>query len=463
MPNRGVAQGTCIACDFSDIWMGDITEKHLNTVTIQTLHFILYRDDVLDFLTNGDQSKQNLIDHLNNLHPNLTWTVECKKEGGYLDLWLMVENGRIEWKNYKKAPEVYVDPDSCHDPMVRSAIVKGVGLRLRINSSKNEYFEVSVEDAARAFKISGYGYQQTKQELLKFKELDPIELIKKEKKVKKKPDTGVQAYYISMYDPRMLHPRQLISRNYHHISSNPRLAALLPRKNLIGGTKRLKNLQELLCPTVQNSPGDDDNSNDDDDGGGGGGRHNGSYHCDSYKQKRKCDVCSYMKETSYVTSYHFKRKFAIHGRNIHLPAGQKNKMRWFVYLVHDTHCQLLYVGSTNDVCRRWSGTKTACQGRNKDNTGLYKHFKQGCPEHITSGNVLHLVWTLIDHIDTSVQQLDDAGHSGGIGCRCSEYQRLKDTEDKWICRLGTFNPPHGLNTSDEIKTRSRVNFKIFGT
>ena len=170
-----------------------------------------------------------------------------------------------------------------------------------------------------------------------------------------------------------------------------------------------------------------------------------------------------MKETSYVTSYHFKRKFAIHGRNIHLPAGQKNKMRWFVYLVHDTHCQLLYVGSTNDVCRRWSGTKTACQGRNKDNTGLYKHFKQGCPEHITSGNVSHLVWTLIDHIDTSVQQLDDAGHSGGIGCRCSECQRLKDTEDKWICRLGTFNSPHGLNTRDEIKTRSRVNFKIFGT
>ena len=37
-------------------------------------------------------------------------------------------------------------------------------------------------------------------------------------------------------------------------------------------------------------------------------------------------------------------------------------------------------------------------------------------------------------------------------------QRLKDIEDKWICRLGTFNPPNGLNTRDEIKTRSRVNF-----
>ena len=468
MPNRGVAMGTSVACDFSDIWLGDITEKHLDTPTIQTLHFIIYRDDTLDFLRNVDQMKQNLIDHLNNLHPNLTWTVNCEKQGAYLDLWLMLENGRIEWKNYKKAPAVYVSPDSCHDPMVKSAIVKGVGLRLRINSSKDEYFDESVEDAARAFKVSGYSYSQTKQELQKFRNLNPVDLIRKEKVVKKKPDKGVQAYYIANYEPRMLHPRQLISRNYHHISSNPRLAALLPRKNLVGGTRRLKNLQELLSPTVQRGPGDDDNHDDgddvDDDSGGGDGRYNGSYHCNSYKQKQKCDVCSYMLETSYVTSYHFQRKFAIHGRNIHLPAGQKNKMVWFVYLVHDTHCQLLYVGSTNDPCRRWSGTKTACQGRNKDNTGLYKHFMQGCPEHITSGNVRHLTWTLIDHINTSVKQLEDAGHTGGIGCRCSECQRLKDTEDKWICRLGTFNPPHGLNSRDEIKTRSRVNFsRISGT
>jgi len=74
---------------------------------------------------------------------------------------------------------------------------------------------------------------------------------------------------------------------------------------------------------------------------------------------------------------------------------------------------------------------------------------------------------MLNTLDTSdisvVQQLENAGHSGGIECRCSECQRLKDTEDKWICRLGTFNAPHGLNTRDEIKTRSRVNFKTFGT
>ena len=238
-----------MACDLTDIWMGDITQKHLDTNPLNSLHFSLYRDDGFDILMNGEQEKRILKDHLDNLHPNLTWTVEVAKEGGYLDLWLMIENGTIQWRNFKKTPATYVGPDSCHDPAVLSGIVKGVGLRLRTNSSKDEYFEESVEDAARSFKISGYSYQKSKQELLKFKDLNPKEIINKEKVSKSKPEKGVRAFYITNYDPRMPHPRQLLSRNYHHIQSNPELANLFPRKNLVGGTRRLKNLQEMLSPT----------------------------------------------------------------------------------------------------------------------------------------------------------------------------------------------------------------------
>ena len=458
LPNRGVAQGACHACDFSDIWMGDITQKHLDTCPVDTLHFSLYRDDGLDFMSGDEEKKEALKNHLNNLHPNLTWTVECAKETGYLDLWLMIENGRIEWRNYRKAPPIYVGPDSCHDPAVTGAIVKGVGHRGRINSSKDEYFEDFIEDTARSFKISGYNYQKTKQELRKFKDLDPIELIKKKKIVNKGPEKGAKAFFITDYDPRVLHPRQLISNNYHHIESSPQLAALFPRKNLVGATRRLKNLSELLSPTVQAgpAPGGDRSSNA---GVAPGDRYNGSYHCASHRRRRNgCDVCSYSVETSYVTSLHYKRKFAIHGRNIHLPASQKNKMKWFVYLVEDTACQLQYVGSTSDVTSRWSNTKGACLHRNSDNTRLYKHFQEGCPRHLETGDVDHLTHTLVDFMVTSKEKLDAAGHQGG-NCRCSECQKLKDIEDKWMTRLGTLDTPTGLNFRDEIIARSRVNHR----
>ena len=165
-----------------------------------------------------------------------------------------------------------------------------------------------------------------------------------------------------------------------------------------------------------------------------------------------------MVETSYIHSTYFNRKFAIHGRNVHLPASQRKKHTWFVYVVQDIPCGLTYVGSTVDPCSRWSQTKKACLDKNSNNTGLYKHFQEGCPAGNGGGDLRHLRWTLSDHIVTSEEQLTRAGRVGGAKCRCTECIRLKSNEDKWICRLGTFYGSGGLNTRDEIKARSRVNY-----
>ena len=170
-----------------------------------------------------------------------------------------------------------------------------------------------------------------------------------------------------------------------------------------------------------------------------------------------------MVETSTIYSPYFHRKFAIHGHNVHLPASQKKKYKWFVYVCEDLACGLIYVGSTTDVCGRWAQTKKACRDRNSNNTGLYKHFMEGCPADNGSGDLSYLRWTLVDHIDTSEARLSDVGHQGGAKCRCSECTRLKKTEDKWICRLGSFYGISGLNTRDEIKARSRVNYVGSGT
>ena len=143
---------------------------------------------------------------------------------------------------------------------------------------------------------------------------------------------------------------------------------------------------------------------------------------------------------------------------MHLPASQKKKYKWFVYVVEDKACSLTYVGSTVDVFSRWAQTKKACLDRNSINTGLYRHFRDGCPAHAPGGTLRHLVWTLVDHIVVSEEQLLAAGHQGGPQCCCSECLRLKKEEDKWICRLGSFYGGGGLNTRDEIKARSRVNF-----
>ena len=64
---------------------------------------------ICNTILSGDQDKERLVNHLKNNHPNLTWTVEIAKGGGYLDLWPMIVEGRIRiWKNFRKAPSIYV-------------------------------------------------------------------------------------------------------------------------------------------------------------------------------------------------------------------------------------------------------------------------------------------------------------------------------------------------------------------
>ena len=90
----------------------------------------------------------------------------------------------------------------------------------------------------------------------------------------------------------------------------------------------------------------------------------------------------------------------------------------------------MYVGSTTDVCKRWASTKKACLDCDSNNTGLYKHFKTGCPAGSGGGDLKHLRWTLIDSMETTVDKLRVANHEGGARCRCSECEKLKLIEDK---------------------------------
>ena len=121
-----------------------------------------------------------------------------------------------------------------------------------MNSSKDEYFDDSVEEFSKAFSISGYNFKHSKTQLRKFRDQDPVKLIKSNRQ-EKKSKPGCKIFYVGQYDPRVQHPRKSLSRHYHHIASNPVLAGLFARSNLVVTCKRLPNLREILSPTEQGS------------------------------------------------------------------------------------------------------------------------------------------------------------------------------------------------------------------
>ena len=77
--------------------------------------------------------------------------------------------------------------------------------------------------------------------------------------------------------------------------------------------------------------------------------------CVKFRSGGRCDLCSHLNCTNFVTSLHFGTKHAIRH---HLHHNLENV--WFVYLIEDTVCELQYVGSTVNINRRFSQQKTGC-------------------------------------------------------------------------------------------------------
>ena len=171
---------------------------------------------------------------------------------------------------------------------------------------------------------------------------------------------------------------------------------------------------------------------------------------------KKCDFCSHMVEKDHVDSFHFQTSLKMHGHLAHdkIPDGH---LRWFVYSIEDVPCHLRIVGSTTKPPDRWSTHKSHCNSKNSNSTGLSSHFKMGCPNDLGREKST-LKMTLLDYYDTTEEKLIRAGHVPGPKCRCTECEKLKMKEDRWILNLGTLYN-NGLNRRDEVKSKSRFNFK----
>ena len=62
-------------------------------------------------------------------------------------------------------------------------------------------------------------------------------------------------------------------------------------------------------------------------------------------------------------------------------------------------------------------------------------------------------------MDVSEEELQQVMHEKGPKCRCSACSRLKDIEDQWILKMGTFYGESGLNERDEVQAKTRFNWK----
>ena len=127
-------------------------------------------------------------------------------------------------------------------------------MRLRLNNSRDQDFDEAVDRYSKAFAISGHNYQAARTALMACKSINREKYLKgesaKKRSKKKSTKSTKKLFWIAPYDPRMMHQRKIISRNYHLLARDEKFSKLYPRKNIVAGCKRLRNLMEHLSPTV---------------------------------------------------------------------------------------------------------------------------------------------------------------------------------------------------------------------
>ena len=63
---------------------------------------------------------------------------------------------------------------------------------------------------------------------------------------------------------------------------------------------------------------------------------------------------------------------------------------------------------------------------------------------------------------TNHDKLTSAGYKPGPGCGCSECNKLKVLEDKWKCRLGSYNRKFRLNDGSETNKVRTCFWAVYG-
>ena len=80
-PNSGTATGPPHACDYVDIFMGELDKmvvERLEEREVNTTDWTLYRDDGWLIALSGLEDIPVIEDILQNLHPNIRWEVNAK-------------------------------------------------------------------------------------------------------------------------------------------------------------------------------------------------------------------------------------------------------------------------------------------------------------------------------------------------------------------------------------------------
>ena len=412
---HGTAMGPKNACSYADLAMGILDEQAKFGGPIKPKFWWRYRDDILDFWTQGLPKLLEFTDYINSLYPTIKFELVYSEQSlNVLDLTLHLREGFIATDIYAKPTDshLYLPFSSSHPVHCKKAIPFGVGLRINRNCSDVETRRTRTMEYKGYLKRQNYDGELVDKQFDKALQIERSELLKDDK-----AKTNKKVFPLVLdFNPLLPNISQIVRKHIHLLRSSPHLNEIFPPKSIFPAYRRTKNLKEILAPSKLRPLS---GPNDYDREGGG-----------CYKCGKRCDLCTnYIVENSKFKSSATKREYYINQR---VSCESDN----VIYLATCNKCNLQYVGSTSTQFKvRFRNHKSAML-TNKKTCELAVHFN--CTKHDLSQISFIIIEKIVNNKNPSHLE-----------------HLLLTREAYWMTQLFTLNP-YGLNKRREFKSKKRI-------
>ena len=298
------------SCSYADLAMGQIDALAKTSGNIRPNYWWRYRDNIIDFWTQGYDKLLEFTDYINSLYPTIKFTlVYSEKELNVLDLTLHLINGFIETDVYSKPTDshLYLPPDSAHPHHCKKSIPYSVALRLKRNCSTEEFREKRFREYQDYLIQQGYNKKMVEKQFNKANSLSRMELLKPRTTKRNRKVVPL----VVDYNPNLPNIQGIIKDNLHLINTSEILKKIFPDKTIITAFRRPKNVKEILAPSKLRSVRDENTT-----------AHLDRSNLGCFKCNKKCDLCqNYFIQSTSFSSFKTKKKYSI---NQNLSCKSKN-------------------------------------------------------------------------------------------------------------------------------------------
>ena len=139
------AMGTRFAPAYTNLFMGDLEEKHPAQFPLKPYLWLRYIDDIFIVWTHGEDKLEDFINHINSLHNTIKFTHEFSKSHiSFLDVTVSLDNNNMISKVlFVKSTHThqYLLHTSCHPSHIKKSIPFSLALHIHRICSTTEKFK----------------------------------------------------------------------------------------------------------------------------------------------------------------------------------------------------------------------------------------------------------------------------------------------------------------------------------